>query len=163
MTTLSVFQMSFLARTLSQVVKRSGTTTALLLQPRHAIASNFRLASTQTGQKNKINHYDINIYSIFPHIDTDKQQKKYEYLLVDIKGQCSNVALIQLNRPKALNALCGGLMKEVRTMIAYVYKLLFFQLSEVLQSFDQDDKIGCIVLTGSSRAFAGKLYYSLLR
>ncbi len=52
-------------------------------------------------------------------IDTsgDKQQNKYEYLLVDIKGKKSNIALVQLNRPKALNALCDGLMKEVRIII----------------------------------------------
>ena len=41
------------------------------------------------------------------------QQQKYEYLLVDVKGQHSNVALVQLNRPKAFNALCNGLMEEV--------------------------------------------------
>lgn len=64
---------------------------------------------------------------------------KYQYLLVDIKGKDSNVALVQLNRPKALNALCNGLMTELAT---------------VLQTLDQDKKIGCIVLTGSTRAFA---------
>ena len=41
------------------------------------------------------------------------EQKKYDYLLVDVKGKDSNIALVQLNRPKALNALCDGLMKEV--------------------------------------------------
>ncbi len=46
-------------------------------------------------------------------------KKKYEYLLVDVKGQNSNVALVQLNRPKALNALCDGLMKEVRAIFIY--------------------------------------------
>ncbi|CAF5006470.1 unnamed protein product, partial [Rotaria sp. Silwood1] len=68
-----------------------------------------------------------------------QQQNKYEYLLVNIKGKNSNVALVQLNRPKTFNCLCNGLMKELAT---------------VLQSLDQDEKIGCIVLTGSTRAFA---------
>jgi hypothetical protein len=59
-------------------------------------------------------NYRIYNYLIFIYIGDDKQQKnKYEYLLVDIKGQNSNVALVQLNRPKALNALCNGLMQEV--------------------------------------------------
>jgi hypothetical protein len=60
-------------------------------------------------------------------IDTsgDKQQNKYEYLLVDIKGKKSNVALVQLNRPKALNALCDGLMTEVRIII---YLLIYFNV-----------------------------------
>lgn len=46
---------------------------------------------------------------------------------------------MQLNRPKALNALCDGLMRE---------------LSTVLEGLDKDNKISCIVLTGSTRAFA---------
>jgi len=53
------------------------------------------------------------------YIGGDHEKKKYEYLLVDIKGQNSNVALVQLNRPKALNALCDGLMKEVRAIFIY--------------------------------------------
>ena len=87
----------------------------------------------------------------------DKQQKKYEYLLVDIKGKNSDVALVQLNRPKALNALCNGLMKEVKKTYLFIFTKFFsFQLATVLESFDKDSKIGCIVLTGSTRAFAGK-------
>jgi hypothetical protein len=35
--------------------------------------------------------------------------------------------------------------------------MFFVQLSTVLQSLDNDDKIGCIVLTGSTRAFAGNV------
>jgi enoyl-CoA hydratase len=49
------------------------------------------------------------------------------------------VALITLNRPKALNALNTPLMLE---------------LNQALQSYDKDDSIGCIVLTGSLKAFA---------
>ena len=49
------------------------------------------------------------------------------------------VALIRLNRPKALNALNDQLMDE---------------LGEALMRFDGDDNIGCIVLTGSEKAFA---------
>jgi enoyl-CoA hydratase len=60
----------------------------------------------------------------------------YETILVETVGR---VALITLNRPKALNALNSQLMKE---------------LIAAVSAFDADDGIGCIVLTGSERAFA---------
>ena len=66
---------------------------------------------------------------------------QYEYLIVETKGEKSNVGLIQLNRPKALNALCAGLMGE---------------LGQVLDYMERDPNIGCIVLTGSGKAFAGR-------
>ena len=49
------------------------------------------------------------------------------------------VGLIRLNRPAALNALCDQLMGE---------------LGEQLLAWDADKAIGCIVLTGSEKAFA---------
>ncbi len=49
------------------------------------------------------------------------------------------VGFIQLNRPKALNALCDALYKD---------------LHAALQQFDSDPEIGAIVLTGSEKAFA---------
>ncbi len=49
------------------------------------------------------------------------------------------VALVTLNRPKALNALCDGLINELNTVLA---------------QFDKDPNVGAIVLTGSERAFA---------
>jgi enoyl-CoA hydratase len=64
---------------------------------------------------------------------------KYNFLLVESKGEKKNVGFIQLNRPKALNALCDGLMSE---------------LNNVLDDFEKDPKIGCVVLTGNDRAFA---------
>ena len=60
----------------------------------------------------------------------------YECILTET-DQC--VAIITLNRPDALNALNTQLMDE---------------LGDALQRFDADDKIGCIVLTGSDKAFA---------
>jgi enoyl-CoA hydratase len=60
----------------------------------------------------------------------------YETILVETIGR---VALITLNRPKALNALNSQLMKE---------------LIAAVSAMDTDDGIGCIVLTGSERAFA---------
>lgn len=49
------------------------------------------------------------------------------------------VALITLHRPKALNALNSEMMLEVTAAIA---------------EFDADEGIGCIVITGSEKAFA---------
>ncbi|XP_077438035.1 enoyl-CoA hydratase, mitochondrial [Vanacampus margaritifer] len=63
----------------------------------------------------------------------------YEYIMVEKRGEKKNVGFIQLNRPKALNALCDGLMEEV---------------SQALDSFESDSDVGAIVITGSDRAFA---------
>ncbi|QTF08982.1 enoyl-CoA hydratase [Brenneria izadpanahii] len=60
----------------------------------------------------------------------------YENLLVEIKG---HVALIRLNRPKALNALSSPLIAELVT---------------ALDRFESDDEIGAIVITGDEKAFA---------
>ncbi|KAK5882360.1 hypothetical protein CesoFtcFv8_020954 [Champsocephalus esox] len=63
----------------------------------------------------------------------------YEYILVEKRGAKSDVGFIQLNRPKALNALCDGLMREV---------------GQALDVFEADTEVGAIVITGSERAFA---------
>ncbi|PKP73663.1 MAG: enoyl-CoA hydratase [Alphaproteobacteria bacterium HGW-Alphaproteobacteria-6] len=60
----------------------------------------------------------------------------YETLIVEVED---DVALIRLNRPEALNALNSRLMGE---------------LAAALTAADGDDKVRCIVLTGSDRAFA---------
>ncbi|MBV8664872.1 MAG: enoyl-CoA hydratase [Burkholderiaceae bacterium] len=61
---------------------------------------------------------------------------QYENILVEQQGK---VGLIRLNRPKALNALNDQLMDE---------------LGHALTVFDADEGIGCIVVTGSEKAFA---------
>ena len=60
----------------------------------------------------------------------------YENIVTEVQDK---VALIRLNRPKALNALSDQLMDE---------------LGHALISFDVDENIGCIVITGSEKAFA---------
>jgi enoyl-CoA hydratase len=60
----------------------------------------------------------------------------YENILTETRGR---VGLITLNRPKALNALNDRLMDE---------------LGEALGGFDADENIGCIIVTGSEKAFA---------
>lgn len=57
------------------------------------------------------------------------------------RGEKKNVGFIQLNRPKALNALCDGLMKEV---------------GQALDAFEADGDVGAVVITGSEKAFAGE-------
>lgn len=64
------------------------------------------------------------------------ETKSYETLLIEIRG---SVALVTLNRPKALNALNSTLMAE---------------LADVLSLYEKDDAIGAVVLTGSEKAFA---------
>lgn len=66
---------------------------------------------------------------------------QYEHILVEKRGEEKNVGFIQLNRPKSLNALCDGLMREV---------------GQALDNFEADTGVGAIVITGSERAFAGK-------
>ncbi|MFD7826774.1 enoyl-CoA hydratase [Kitasatospora sp. NPDC059803] len=60
----------------------------------------------------------------------------YETILVERKGR---VGLITLDRPKALNALNTLLMNEV---------------VQAATEFDRDPEIGCLVITGSEKAFA---------
>jgi enoyl-CoA hydratase len=60
----------------------------------------------------------------------------YETLIVEIED---GIALIRLNRPEALNALNLKLMGE---------------LAAALAAADDSDKVRCIVLTGSDKAFA---------
>ncbi|MEA2905164.1 MAG: enoyl-CoA hydratase [Alphaproteobacteria bacterium] len=60
----------------------------------------------------------------------------YDNILVETRGR---VGVIRLNRPQALNALNSALNAELGRAIA---------------AFDADDGIGCILLTGSEKAFA---------
>jgi enoyl-CoA hydratase len=60
----------------------------------------------------------------------------FETIIVDI---ADDVATITLNRPDALNALNAALMSE---------------LCQALEEADANDKVRCIVITGSEKAFA---------
>ena len=63
----------------------------------------------------------------------------YNFLKVEKTGKNSNVALIYLNRPDALNALNNGIIGE---------------LTVALEDAQKDKDIAAIVITGSGRAFA---------
>jgi enoyl-CoA hydratase len=60
----------------------------------------------------------------------------YENIRVEVKGR---VGIIQLDRPKALNALNSTLNAEVARAVA---------------AFDADPAVGCMLIAGSERAFA---------
>jgi enoyl-CoA hydratase len=62
----------------------------------------------------------------------------YQFILVEPRYE-QHIALVQLNRPKELNALHLELMAEVR---------------DALKSLDQDPEVRAIILTGNERAFA---------
>ena len=61
------------------------------------------------------------------------------YEAIEVRVEAEKVGIITLNRPKALNALNDQLMDE---------------LGDALSKFDADEKIGCIIVTGSEKAFA---------
>jgi enoyl-CoA hydratase len=61
---------------------------------------------------------------------------EYADLLIETHGK---VAVIRLNRPKAMNALNDNMMNE---------------LGDALYKFDADPAINCIILTGSEKVFA---------
>ena len=61
------------------------------------------------------------------------------YELIQVHTEAGKVGIITLNRPKQLNALNDQLMDE---------------LGAALQAFDADPAIGCMVITGSEKAFA---------
>lgn len=60
----------------------------------------------------------------------------YEFILTRTEGK---VGIVQLNRPRALNALNPKLMDELMTAI---------------EAYNSDEGVGCIVVTGNEKAFA---------
>jgi enoyl-CoA hydratase len=62
--------------------------------------------------------------------------KTFEHIIVETRGK---VGVITLNRPKMLNALSFG---------------VFHEIASAIDDLEANDGIGCIVLTGSEKAFA---------
>ena len=60
----------------------------------------------------------------------------YETLIVEVED---HIAVIRLDRPEAMNALNTQLLTE---------------LSEALRTLERNEKVRCIILTGSDKAFA---------
>jgi enoyl-CoA hydratase len=61
------------------------------------------------------------------------------YEMITVRTEADKVGIVTLNRPKQLNALNDQLMTE---------------LGDALKTFDTDPAIGCMVITGSEKAFA---------
>ncbi len=59
--------------------------------------------------------------------------------LIQVRTEGGKVGVVTLNRPKQLNALNDQLMDE---------------LGAALKAFDADPAIGCMIVTGSEKAFA---------
>ncbi len=62
-----------------------------------------------------------------------------EYVLTEKTGSKKNIGVITLNRPKALNALCDGLMID---------------LSDAIDELENDKDIAALIITGQGKAFA---------
>ena len=60
----------------------------------------------------------------------------FEHIIVESKGA---VGIVQINRPKMLNALSFDVFSEIATAI---------------DDLEEDNAIGCIVVTGNAKAFA---------
>ncbi|WP_093924481.1 enoyl-CoA hydratase [Sulfitobacter brevis] len=69
----------------------------------------------------------------------------YETIIVDVDN---HVSLITLNRPDALNALNDHLLGE---------------LADALKAAQENDKVRCIVITGSEKAFAAGADIAMMR
>ncbi|XP_044732359.1 probable enoyl-CoA hydratase, mitochondrial isoform X2 [Chrysoperla carnea] len=63
----------------------------------------------------------------------------YQYIKTDLVGDKKNVGLITLDRPKALNALCNGLVADI---------------ADAVTKFNNDESVGAIIITGSEKVFA---------
>ena len=61
------------------------------------------------------------------------------YEMITVRTEGDKVGVITLNRPKQLNALNDQLMTE---------------LGDALKAFDANEAIGCMIITGSEKAFA---------
>jgi enoyl-CoA hydratase len=65
----------------------------------------------------------------------------YEMIIVEIQTLASGdkIGVIKLNRPQALNALNSELVRE---------------MNDALDRFEADPLLGCVIITGSEKAFA---------
>jgi enoyl-CoA hydratase/carnithine racemase len=74
------------------------------------------------------------------NIATENQESiRMSYEMIEVRTEGDKVGVITLNRPKQLNALNNQLMDE---------------LGAALKAFDADAAIGCMIITGSEKAFA---------
>jgi 1,4-dihydroxy-2-naphthoyl-CoA synthase len=97
-----------------------------------SLAGVSRTAAIVANNTSSINYNVRFLSSSFSLKDT------YDNILVDRKNEIG-VGIITLNRPKAFNALSDA---------------LFDDLIHAANALDKDDEIGCLIVTGSTKAFA---------
>lgn len=106
------------------------------------IAKKFIVTSVSTTRKcNTISFKlgtssNVSIRSLSVSAPHDTLKQSYEYIKAEVRGK---TGLITLHRPKALNALCDGLLAD---------------LIHAARVFNKNDAVGAIVITGSEKAFA---------
>ena len=108
-----------------------------------SFATSVRLGITRqqppTSYKTPLTNPHISIRSAhtlkesYPHILVEKR------FPTDSSPKGGVVGLITLHRPKALNALCDALFED---------------LIHAVLAFEEDEDVGCLVVTGSPKAFA---------
>jgi enoyl-CoA hydratase len=81
-----------------------------------------------------VNATDCNLTLLQKH--TGRIMAAFEHIIVENKGA---VGIIQINRPKMLNALSFG---------------VFGEIAAAINDLEADDTIGCIIVTGNEKAFA---------
>src|SRR4029079_15449506 len=69
-------------------------------------------------------------------VKSERTMANYQNIVAETKGR---VGIIRLNRPQVLNALNTALRAEV---------------SDAIKAFDAPPAIGCMIITGSEKAFA---------
>lgn len=116
-----------------------------------SLVRTIRTARPSTVQATSYTHSNLNVQHKMSSTSTSTTEewvdvgKNFEN--IKLSKPSPNVALITLNRPKALNALCTALITEMNVAIEAAVK---------------DDSIGAIVFTGNERAFAGTSFLSYM-
>jgi len=117
-------------------------------------------SSSQTFTTNEevVSSYSRTFSSDTSSSTSSSLKESYEYILTECRfpepsddgtaaASGGGVGIITLHRPKALNALCDALFED---------------LIHALKAMDDDDNIGCIVITGSGKAFAAGMYICVI-
>lgn len=144
---------SALARQAARACGASATSRSLVTVTGHNSIGRYTSSTSSTvvgiNCSNKLNIPSVVTTSLsarMNHSAAADLKESYEYILAERRFPEDNtgvvgggVGIISLHRPKALNALCDALFED---------------LIHAVTAFDADDDIGCIIITGSGKAFA---------
>ncbi|KAL5484813.1 hypothetical protein ACEPAI_7455 [Sanghuangporus weigelae] len=115
------------------------TTSARRLPARASIVLRAQLSTAKSARPLSIpfQQFQVRQMSSGPSWIVRSESEPYTHIIPS--SPAPGVALITLNRPKALNALCAALISE---------------LNDTLNRIENDESVGAVVITGSERAFA---------